>query len=136
MSENISPILLAQRVRNRIIEALELSSSCEEQRTYQDKVPLVHVPHEVINQWEDWVNPISVPGLVPPVFSQEEVAAITDFQAVWDDVCDKTPNPLPDLTTLQQSELWSRLREAARDSLAVFARRGRFPDDEPLTSWP
>ena len=136
MAENIPPFLLAQRVRNRIIEILELSSSYEEQRTYQDKMPLVHVPHEVINQWEDWVNPLSVPELVAPVFSQEEVAAITTFHAVWEDVCDKTPNPLPDLSALQQGDHWSRLRDAACDSLAVLARRGRFPDDAPLTSWP
>lgn len=46
-----SPRLVAQRIRNRIIEYLELASSFEAQQ----HAPIAHVPNEVINQWEDWV---------------------------------------------------------------------------------
>jgi hypothetical protein len=42
-----------QRVRNRIIEYLELAASLAAQADYDSAVPIAHVPYEVINQWED-----------------------------------------------------------------------------------
>ncbi len=48
--------IVAHRVRNRVIEYLELAASPGEQRRYEAAVPLVHVPNELINQWEDWVH--------------------------------------------------------------------------------
>lgn len=46
-----------QRIRNRVIEYLELASSFDNQSAYQAAVPYIHVPNEIINQWEDWVDP-------------------------------------------------------------------------------
>jgi len=132
MTEQVTPKLLAQRIRNRIIEVLELSSSFEEQLAYQASVPIAHVAAEVIEQWQDFVNPQSLPQITGPVFSDDEVAAIHAFNAVWDNVADDVPEPLPSLETLQLSEPWERLRTAALSSLSVMGRRGRFPEDHEL----
>jgi hypothetical protein len=55
--------LIEQRVRNRIIEYLELAASFEEQRRYEQDVPIAYVPYEVINQWGDqvWIHPSQNP---------------------------------------------------------------------------
>lgn len=45
--------LVEQRVRNRIIEYLELAASFKEQLAYERNAPIANVAHEVINQWED-----------------------------------------------------------------------------------
>ena len=51
-----SPRVVEQRVRNRVIEYLELAASFQEQQEYERNAPIAHIPYEVINQWEDWVH--------------------------------------------------------------------------------
>lgn len=123
--------LLLQRIRNRIIEYLELASSFEAQREYQQVAP-VHVPNEVINQWEDWVQAPRVPAFAEPVFSRPEQEAVAAFYGVWQQVAADTPDPLPPLETLQATAEWQRLRSAAVVALAVFAARGRLSEEEEL----
>ena len=53
--------LVAQRIRNRIIEYLELAASYAAQEEYQRVAP-INVPSEVMNQWEDWVPRESTNG--------------------------------------------------------------------------
>ena len=120
--------LVLQRVRNRIMEYLELASSFERQRSYQAHAP-VFVPSEVINQWEDWVDGPSMAAFVPPVFMPDEVAAMSSFHVVWETVANDTPVPLPDLERLVSLPSWMRLRDAAQAALQVFERRGRMPED-------
>jgi hypothetical protein len=78
--------VVEQRVRNRVIEYLELASSFEEQQEYERNVPIAHIPYEVINQWEDWVypDPREDPDL-SDVYDGTEVEAMGQFHAAWDD---------------------------------------------------
>ena len=81
--------VIEQRIRNRIIEYLDLAASYEAQAAYQTSVPFVTVPYEVINQWDDWVP--ADPGDLARnvgVFSPDEVRAMCEFQAVLDRVAD------------------------------------------------
>jgi hypothetical protein len=126
----VSRQLALQRVRNRIIEYLELASSLAAQRRYQATAP-VSVPNEVVNQWEDWVLDPAF-GWEPPVFSREEGAAIATFHQVWDEVARATPNPLPPLEETVLLPDWEKLRSAAESAARVFAYRGRLPEDEEI----
>lgn len=120
--------VVARRVRNRVIDYLELVASLDEQRRYQAAVPLVHVPSELINQWEDWVRGSSeqLPDAFPStVYSPAEVAAVASFHAVWDSVAARTPNPMPPLAELHQLPVWGEMTSAAQEALGVFRIRGR-----------
>lgn len=116
------------RIRNQIIECLELAASSMEQVAYQAAVPQVHVPNEVINQWEDWVRPDWREYMTPPMFSQDEIGAIADFYGAWDSVVSSTPDPLPSLEVLMGTDEWLQLAQAAASALAVFQIRGLLPD--------
>ena len=129
MTERISAMLLDQRIRNRIIEYLETASSYEEQKKFETDVPIVHVPNEIINEWEDYVNRDCLSECAGPVFSPEEQIAIRQFDAVWAQVADDTPNPLPPLSKLIGTEPWERLRTAASQALGVFQVRGKFDEE-------
>lgn len=111
------------------MEYLEIASSFDEQREYQRKVPLVHVPNEMINRWEDWVDGDRLDWFEEPVFSPQEQQAIQTFHSIWDSVAAVTPDPLPPLSALIVTEAWERLREAAEQALAVFAVRGKFDEE-------
>ena len=129
-TEEVSRIVLAQRIRNRIIEYLETASSFEEQLEYQAAAPIAFIPAEMINQWEDWVHDPNDAFFAEPVFSPAEQDAIKAFNGVWDSVADDTPDPLPELSVLMETEPWQRLQEAAMRALEVFRRRGKFDEDE------
>ena len=120
--------ILLQRIRNGMIDVLELAADFGSQCTYQRGVPSVSVPNEVINQWDDWFGHHDPSRLQPPVFTLEEVDAVMAFDAVWTRVCVKTPNPLPELRVTQSLPAWWELREAAQRALGIFIRRGKLPE--------
>ncbi|BDU18149.1 hypothetical protein [Lysobacter auxotrophicus] len=116
------------RIRNRIIEYLDLAASAEDQIAYQAAVPDLHVPSEVANQWEDWVRPDWRQYLKPPVFSHEEVEAVDSFNASFAAAMTATKDPLPPLGVLLESAEWGELRDAASAALEVFRTRGHRPE--------
>ena len=128
-SDKPSPMVLAQRIRNRIIEYLELASSYEKQREYERSAPIAHVPSEVICQWEDWVDDKRLNEYAEPVFSPEEQATLRDFHEIWNSVADDTPKTMPPLSDLIGTEPWERLRQRAELTLRIFEARGRFNEE-------
>lgn len=133
MQDDDSPTrqIVPQRIRNRIIEYLEVASSYDLQPQYQAAAP-VSVPSEMIEQWADWVYDPRSPDYGPPVFSEEEHEAILTYHLVWDDVAEKTPNPLPILEETLRLSARIELRDAALQTLGVFMRRGRLPEDREV----
>ena len=121
--------LVEQRVRNRIIEYLTVVSSFEEQRQYQVAAPLVHVPTEMINQWEDWVLGDPRTYELADVYSEAEVRAVRCFHEVWDRVAATTQDPLPPLPEAQKLPEWDELRRAGLEALEAFMRRGSMPEN-------
>jgi hypothetical protein len=128
MSDTPSERIVQQRLRNRIIESLELAASIEDQHEYQRRVPFVDVPTQIINRWEDFVGrdwrrhyPAG------DVFTLPEIDAIAEFDAVWNDVAERAPD-LP-LEALALTADWKRLMETADRCLQVFLHRGRLPED-------
>jgi hypothetical protein len=129
MSDAASARIVLQRIRNRIIDYLALTASFDAQVEYQLSAPLVHVPHELINQWEDLVQPHWRQYMTSPVFSPEELDAIGQFNGVWYEIADKTPNPLPSLDTLFKTIEWQRLADSSAKALTVFQLRGQLSED-------
>lgn len=125
--------LVEQRIRNRIIEYLDLAASYEAQVEYQAAVPFVTVAYEVINQWHDSVpgDPRDVACNVG-VFAADEVRAMCDFQAVLDGVADAVPNDYPPLADVQSLPAWGELRRAASTAGEVFAVRGKLSEDQEV----
>lgn len=128
-----SPRVVEQRVRNRVIEYLELASSFHEQQEYERSVPIAHIPYEVINQWEDWVHqdPREDPKL-SDVYDGAEVEAMAQFHAAWDDAASAVPNNYPPLSEVQALPEWRRLRDVAESAVSVFRRRGKMPEDHEV----
>lgn len=125
---NVSKRIVEQRVRNRVMEYLELAGSFDDQERY-DEHPIVNVSNEVISQWEDWVrtDPNGQPDFLA-VYSPQEVAAMRQFHLVWQKAADALPNDYPELSEAQALPEWSALRDEAQAALAVFEVRGSMPE--------
>ena len=125
--------LVEQRIRNRVIEYLEVAASFEEQQQYECNVPIAYVPREVINMWGDNF-PSGLERDLPRfrVFLAGEVAALRTFEPVWDAANRAMPDGFPTLATVQALPAWAVLRDAALAALAVFEQRGRLPEEEEV----
>ncbi|WP_057634084.1 WapI family immunity protein [Stenotrophomonas humi] len=111
-----------QRIRNRIIEHLELTASPEKQRKWDT--------NEVVNGWEDWVSEGWQGSFIPPIFSQAEIEGIEKFSLVWLEVVNSTPNPLPQFEQLREHPSWLKLMATAKEVLAVFQVMGKLSEEE------
>lgn len=127
--------IVAQRIRNRVIEYLELASSFEEQRECERNAPIAHIPYEVIEQWVDWVrmDPKQDPDL-SDVYDRDEAEALGRFHTVWEAAVRAVPDNYPTLSEVQGLAEWKRLRDAAMLALAVFMRRGTMPEDHEVSN--
>jgi hypothetical protein len=121
--------VLLQRVRNRLIEYLEVAASFEAQLAFQEQSPDLNVPNEIIQQWSDWVSPEWANELIAPVFSEDELMAICQFQTIWQAIVEDLVQPLPTLQILQHSPLWEKLRYTAQQTLSIFMTRGRLSEE-------
>ena len=107
MSESQTQKVILQRVRNRVIEVLELFSNPES----------FDLAISNLEFWHDWVDIDSLERLSAPVFTKEEVAEIINVDRAWEHV---------EVGTLQSSKEWLDLHSAAINALTVFRQRGRF----------
>ena len=128
-NEVISPALLKLRIRNRIIEYLELASDFDKQIKYKDEVPIAHVPAELICMWEDSVHKEDAAFYSAPIFSREEQKAIWAYHEIWAKIADVMNDKL-DISELQKTKPWNEMRLAAQGALEVFMDRGIMSEDE------
>lgn len=120
--------LVEQRVRNRVIEWLELVAD------YEASPPSFDL-NEVLNQWEDW-NPHSPPNLESfrsPVYTSSEAVLLVRVGHAWQEFCNETPKVI----TQESSELarpqWIQLVSAATSALSELRRRGKLPEDHAIS---
>lgn len=122
--------IVQQRIRNRIMEYLEIAASFSEQRRYADLVPQVNVPYEVINQWQDWVPSGTFEGDASSgAFSDDEIAALVTYGEVWHETADSIPDDYPSIELVQSLVPWQRLRSQAKETLRVLEIRGHFQEE-------
>lgn len=118
-----SPRLLDQRIRNRIMDALDMLGD-------GDEGVRVMGPGEFFESYYDWVPHRDSDGDPRPnaAITPTEWSAIQDVSNVLDDACDATQG------TRTADELiasgWpARIQPVARKALALMEARGRFSDD-------
>lgn len=126
---SVSTETLHSRLRNRIIEHLQLVSSSEAQLAYRYSVPIAQVSNELFNGWGDWVaNECVIDEFIAPIFSPEEQFAVRKFNAVLDAVAHHTSQNLPYITDFIGTPAWQELASAASEALVVFQVRGMSPE--------
>ena len=116
--EEISRQLLYQRLRNRVIELLEMYSSLENIASFG--------AYEMINKVDDWL-PLDYEK-APKVFTETEKEVIAEFIGLVSIASDATHNDTSNLEWLKASVEWNRLFEFAQKALTVFSERGRFSE--------
>jgi hypothetical protein len=118
--EKISGQLLYQRMRNRVIELLDLYSSLEDVAKFG--------AFEVLEMVDDWLPLDYEKG--PQVFSVSEQDVISSFLKLKETASDCTVNDVWDVRWFEKSEEWSNISKFAMQSHALFMVRGRFSEEK------
>lgn len=115
--------LVHQRIRNRIIETLEIIVESE-----------VSVPaygfDELVNDWDDYVR-IEMPDdeFPTPVYTATEIALMRDVTRAVDALSKATPQSIPnDDATLALPE-WGQLVATAQNALGEMLKRGKLSEE-------
>ncbi len=117
--DEIRQQLLYQRLRNRVIELLDLFCSLHDIASFGS--------FEAINMVEDWL-PLDYEK-APKVFSQKEKKAVREFMELWEVAADVTNEETQNVEWLERSVEWVRLSKSAKRALRIFSERGRFSED-------
>jgi len=123
MSE-ISDTLLRQRIRNRIIENLEML-------TDSDSVEKIGTD-ETLEYWYDYVDENKINFFIEPVFTKSETNLIQQLHTL----IEKEYNNIP--TTWETKELacndsWAQVTRKAFETLKTFQKRGYLDEENEIT---
>ena len=121
---NISEKLVMQRIRNRIIEVLDMFADDESVSKIGSD--------EIIEFWYDFVDEEKFSGFNKPVFSESEITSIRRFHNLLEKTYSNVPSSFS-LESLMSNKYWCRLKELANNETEVFLKRGRFSEDEEIT---
>lgn len=117
--DQISQQLLYQRLRNRVIELLELYCSFD----HLAKIGAF----EAINLVNDWL-PLDY-AEAPNVFTEQEQRAISAFLKRYERASEATDEDIRDANSFKASDEWIRLSTVAEEALTVLLERGRFSEE-------
>lgn len=116
----LSSQIIDQRVRNRLIEWLEMLVE------YEDNPPHFDL-NEVINQWDDWNHPNS--SYPFPTYTSSEADKISLVAIALDDFCSVTSK----IISIGDEKLfnleWCKLVSVSRDALLEMQRRGKLSEE-------
>lgn len=119
---------LKRNICANIIGTLKYLSAETEQLDYKSKVPFVHVPEELLSQWDSyriyfyesgwflqWLDPICIDALV--CFDEQ----IKKFR--------KSHKEIEDVPNVFNNKDWNRLGHLSRDLLHVVLQYVNFEED-------
>lgn len=116
--------VVGQRIRNRVIEYLELASSFDQQRDFDRRVCAAH---EIIEMWVDWTGPDH--QFADDVYTDDERKALSLFHTDWEMAANATSGSAPRIVEVQQRVEWQRMRASAEQALATLMQRGKLSEE-------
>lgn len=119
-------MLVEQRVRNRIIEWLEMV-------VVYDVDPPPFDLNEVVNQWYDWNEDQASMSCYPsPTYTEQEASSLALVASAMNSFCEATPKAIASETLACALPEWYRLVSAARQALKELQARGRLAEEHSL----
>jgi hypothetical protein len=115
--------LVEQRMRNRIIEYLEIV--CE-------KHPLFEIS-EVVDMWEDYIDtPLLRENMPEPVYTPAEQDLLLRVDTAWQQFCAIKPWEINDRSAALMTPEGRKLVDVCCNAADIMMRRGRLSETEEI----
>ena len=112
----IDDIVLAKRIRQNVLNILDLWSSKEGQLEYQKNAPIAQVSAELFCQWaDDSYHPESKQFKM--AFNEREREVLADFDKSLNYISEKIPNDLPDISDFVKTTEWQIINHTAIETV-------------------
>ena len=107
---------LVNKIRQNILDILELWASKDKQLAYQENVPIAQVSAELFCQWaDDFYDPDSIQFNL--AFDENEREILAEFDRSLDDISERLMNNLPYITDFVKTNEWLSLNQLAAETL-------------------
>ena len=122
-TQHSTPQLVEQRIRNRLVEYLELVASYQADTSPVDG-------NGLINLWQDWNPEDATTSSSPaPTYTQREAEWLVVVNDALNAFCDVVPQYISDFASVAALPEWFTFQAAAQHALEVFGIRGRLSED-------
>lgn len=108
---------LQKNYKTNVIDFLKCISSQEEQLLYKKNVPFVHIPKELIAQWDGEEVFVKNEQWFKDIWSEDQWNVLEDFEKQFEDRLKKFPKNIPDIPEILNEQYWKEIIELAKQSL-------------------
>jgi hypothetical protein len=117
------PELIEQRIRNRLIEFLELATS-------EHHVLRTFGLNEIVNQWFDW-NPDepTVNDYPKPPYTESEAQLLYKVAIAISAFVNATSNDISDFSAAVATSYWRDFASCSNDALKELMKRGKLSEN-------
>ena len=106
---------LQENSRLNLIQTLDCLASMTEQLNYKNSVPFVHIPYELICQWDSHF--IKDKQWFRETWTSQEWEALSSFNVAFDRICQLIPNEgFQDIPEVHTNPIWLDIIAAAKRS--------------------
>jgi hypothetical protein len=117
---------------DHLLRTLEDWASSERQISYKKAVPFVHVPIELLAQWDHHNRMLREVDWFRTLFTESEQAKLFAFNATVERYCEVRGDHYADVAEILADQEWQKLMQAAGDLLKSLALRLDNPEKKSL----
>jgi hypothetical protein len=114
---------LQQNSLENLARTLRDLSSLDRQLKYKAAVPFVHVPVELIAQWDNHARMSREVSWFRELFTQQELDAMAQFHEAVEDIGTAQEGDLPDVPEILTDARWLHLTRLAQDLAGRLASK-------------
>lgn len=108
-------IELLNRIRENILNCIDLWTSKDKQLDYQKRVPIAQVSAELFCDWEDFYHPDNTE--FKKAFNEQERQLLADFNRTLFEEADTTKKELSNIEEFVNTLEWKKINLAATETL-------------------
>lgn len=110
---------LQANTKENLLNTLKYFTAAEEQRRYKSSVPFVHVPNEIVAQWDSYRRVRDKDWYIQ-IWEPAELEALDNFGKILDNFLGKCEGKLNDVPEILENLGWIAVMEAAAPILVLL----------------
>ncbi|NBB19608.1 hypothetical protein GVN20_09620 [Runella sp. CRIBMP] len=114
---------LQKNSRNHIMDFFYTLASNERQIGYKRFVPFVHIPYELIAQWDGFYKYHQNQKWFRDIWNENELKWLRDFDNKFNESLDMLPKDIPDIPEIFENTHWLQIMQLAKETLDKFTNQ-------------